>query len=194
METLPGAVISRSWLKKFRLVLQLSNGWGNLFPHPATLHLIYKALIQPHVDYCNVVWGNCGVKLADKLQKLPKSCSASSNFLKLWRRCIRPVPKFKLEKSYYSASYPIKDLNVNLIKIRACEVGSRSQLTFLLLAASWSQQTSDHSDKISLLIANLKVATLRLEFVNNDTTPPLLLYTLLIKLQSLCPFHVYREN
>ena len=51
--------------------------------------------------------------------------------------------------------------------------------------------TFDHSDKISLLIANLncKVATaLRLEFVNNDTTPPYLLYTLLIKLQSLCSF------
>ena len=29
----------------------------------------------------------------------PKSCSASSNFLKLWRRCIAAVPKFKLEKS-----------------------------------------------------------------------------------------------
>ena len=52
------------------------------FP-PAALHLIYNAFIQPHFDYCNVVWGNCGVKLADKLQKRPKSCSASSNFLKL---------------------------------------------------------------------------------------------------------------
>ena len=47
------------------------------FVPPATLHLIYKALIQPHFDYCNVVWGNC------KLRKLPKSCSESSNFLKL---------------------------------------------------------------------------------------------------------------
>ena len=65
-------------------------------------------------------------------------------------------------------SFPIKDLNLNLIKIRACEVGSQSQLAFLLLAAWWSQQTSDHSDKISLLIANVKVATLRLEFVNRD--------------------------
>ena len=44
------------------------------FAPPATLHLMYKALpTQPHLDYCNVVWGNCGVKLADKLQKLPKS-------------------------------------------------------------------------------------------------------------------------
>ena len=33
------------------------------------LHLIYKALIQPHFDYCSIVWGNCGIKLADKLQK-----------------------------------------------------------------------------------------------------------------------------
>ena len=24
----------------------------------ATLHLIYQALIQPHFDYCNIVWGN----------------------------------------------------------------------------------------------------------------------------------------
>lgn len=37
---------------------------------PATLHLIDKALIQPHFDYCNVVCGSCGIKLADKLQKL----------------------------------------------------------------------------------------------------------------------------
>ena len=35
----------------------------------ATLHLIYQALIQPH-DYCNVVWGNCGITLLNKKQKL----------------------------------------------------------------------------------------------------------------------------
>ena len=40
------------------------------FVLPATLHLIYEALIQPHFDYCNVVWGTCGIKLADKLLKL----------------------------------------------------------------------------------------------------------------------------
>ena len=36
----------------------------------ATLHLIYQALIQPHFDYCNIVWGHCGITLQDKLQKL----------------------------------------------------------------------------------------------------------------------------
>ena len=40
------------------------------FVLPATLHLIYKALIRPHFDYCNFVWGTFGIKLADKLLKL----------------------------------------------------------------------------------------------------------------------------
>ena len=28
-----------------------------------TLHLIYQALIQLHFEYCNIVWGNCGITL-----------------------------------------------------------------------------------------------------------------------------------
>ena len=36
----------------------------------STLHLIYQALIQPHFDYCNIVWGNCGLTLRNKTQKL----------------------------------------------------------------------------------------------------------------------------
>ena len=47
---------------------------------PATLQLIYKALIQPHFDYCNVVWGNCGVKLSDKLQKLQNRATRALTF------------------------------------------------------------------------------------------------------------------
>ena len=34
------------------------------------LHSIYQALVQPHFNYCNIVWGNCGVALQDELQKL----------------------------------------------------------------------------------------------------------------------------
>ena len=64
MQTLPGAATSRSRLKKLPLVLQLSNGSGNLFPGPATLYL--QALIQPHFDY----WRNGGIKLADKNFKI----------------------------------------------------------------------------------------------------------------------------
>ena len=56
MQTLPGAVIA------------------------STLLLIYKALIQPHFDYCNVVWESCGIKLADKLQKLQNRAAQAVSF------------------------------------------------------------------------------------------------------------------
>ena len=35
------------------------------------IHYIYNAfLVQPHFDYCSIVWGNCGETLSEKLQKL----------------------------------------------------------------------------------------------------------------------------
>ena len=40
------------------------------FVPPCTLHDIYNALIQSHFDCCNLVWGNCGKTLFDRLQKL----------------------------------------------------------------------------------------------------------------------------
>ena len=36
----------------------------------ATLLLIHQALIQPHFGYFNFVWGNCGITLQNKVQKL----------------------------------------------------------------------------------------------------------------------------
>ena len=50
------------------------------FVPPVTLHLIYKALIQPHFDYCNVVWRSSGIKLAEKLQKLQNRASQALTF------------------------------------------------------------------------------------------------------------------
>ena len=40
------------------------------FVSPEILHYIYNALVQPHFDYCSIVWGNCGKTLSEKLQKL----------------------------------------------------------------------------------------------------------------------------
>ena len=36
----------------------------------STLHLLYQALVKPHFDYCDIVWGSCGITLRGKLQKL----------------------------------------------------------------------------------------------------------------------------
>ena len=42
-----------------------------LIANKLTLNMTWHhALLQPHFDYCNVVWGNCGITLHDKLQKL----------------------------------------------------------------------------------------------------------------------------
>lgn len=35
-----------------------------------TLRYAFNAIVQPHFDYCDVVWGNCNITLATKLQKL----------------------------------------------------------------------------------------------------------------------------
>ena len=34
-------------------------------------------IVQPHFNYCNIVWGNCGVTLQDKLQKLQNRARAA---------------------------------------------------------------------------------------------------------------------
>ena len=40
------------------------------FASPEILHYIYNAVVQPHFDYCSIVWGNCGKTLSGRLQKL----------------------------------------------------------------------------------------------------------------------------
>ena len=61
--------------RSHKLTKKIASGIGaikrirHLVPY-GTLHSIYQALVQPHFNYCNIVWGNCGVTLQDKLQKL----------------------------------------------------------------------------------------------------------------------------
>lgn len=58
-----------------KLIKKIASGIGaikrvrHLVPQ-VTLHHIYQSLVQPHFDYCNIVWGNSGVTLQEKLQKL----------------------------------------------------------------------------------------------------------------------------
>ena len=69
------------------------------FVPPATLHLIYKALTQPHFDYCNVVWGDYSIKLADKLQKLQNRSARALTFSSYDADASQRFQNFKLEKS-----------------------------------------------------------------------------------------------
>ncbi|XP_031575394.1 uncharacterized protein LOC116309010 [Actinia tenebrosa] len=58
-----------------KLSKKIASGIGALkrirpFVPTSTLQFIYSSLIQPHFDYCCVVWDNCNKTLTDKLQKL----------------------------------------------------------------------------------------------------------------------------
>ena len=44
--------------------------WSRSFVPFETLLCIYIALVQPHFDYCSIIWGNCNKTVAIKLQKL----------------------------------------------------------------------------------------------------------------------------
>ena len=63
-----------------KLTKKIASGIGaikrvrHLVPY-GTLHSIYQTLVQPHFNYCNIVWGNCGVTFQDKLQKTTKQSS-----------------------------------------------------------------------------------------------------------------------
>ena len=58
-----------------KLTKKIASGIGclkrvrHLIP-ASTLHLLYQALVKPQFDYCDIVWGSCGITLRDKLQKL----------------------------------------------------------------------------------------------------------------------------
>ena len=78
---------NRTWGSHIqKLAKKISSGMAAIkqvrqFVPPATLqHCIYKALIQPHFDYCNVVRGNCGIKLEDKFQKLQIRAARARTF------------------------------------------------------------------------------------------------------------------
>ena len=58
-----------------KLTNKITSGIGAIkrirdFVPTPTLHCIYNALVQCLFDYCNIVWGNCGKTLFDRLQKL----------------------------------------------------------------------------------------------------------------------------
>ena len=42
------------------------------FVPPVTLHSVFNSFVQPHFNYCSVVWDTCNITLSRKLEKLQK--------------------------------------------------------------------------------------------------------------------------
>ena len=81
---------------------------------------VYNSLVQPHFDYCSVVWGNCSKNLSSKLQKLQNraarvltfsnyDCSTSELFQNLkWSKLVhqRAVSKAIMMHSIVNNTAP----------------------------------------------------------------------------------------
>ena len=92
---------------------------GFILPFAILLN-VYNSLVQPHFDYCNVVWGNCSKNLSSKLQKLQNraarvltfsnyDCSTSELFQNLkWSKLVhqRTVSKAMMMHSIVNNTAP----------------------------------------------------------------------------------------
>ena len=76
----------QSWMKSnLKCLINTISGIGALkrmrpFVPSSTLKYIYSSIIQPHFDYCCVVWDNCSKSSADKLQKLQNRAARMLTF------------------------------------------------------------------------------------------------------------------
>ena len=77
---------------------------------------VYDSLVQPHFNYCSVVWGNCGSGLSEKLQKLQNRAarilmhaSYDSNIDELFRAL--GMRKLKYQRSESAAVMMYKSLH-----------------------------------------------------------------------------------
>ena len=65
-----------SWTVHIKTISKkIASGIGRSFVLRKTLQFIFNSIIQPHFEYCSVVWGNCSKTLADKFKKL-QNCAA----------------------------------------------------------------------------------------------------------------------
>ena len=50
----------------------------------ATLLTIYRVLVQPHVNHCSAVWGNCNKSLSQKIPRTLENRAARFFKLRCW--------------------------------------------------------------------------------------------------------------
>ena len=48
---------------------------------------VYNSLVQPHFDYCKVVWGHCKKGLSEKLERLQNRTARLRATIVIWMMC-----------------------------------------------------------------------------------------------------------
>ena len=75
-------------IKRSSINKKIASGIGAIkkiryFVSTPSLNCIYNALIPSQFDYCNIVWGNCGKTLFDRLQKLQNRAARVLTFCQI---------------------------------------------------------------------------------------------------------------
>ena len=108
---------------------------------------VYNSLIQPHFDYCNVVWGNCNKGLFEKLQRLQNraarilmSASYDSNLDDLfralgWRRLYYQRLEQKSILMYKTLHGNIENINVSPLSLQSSSAKLCHIINYLSITA-----------------------------------------------------------
>ena len=88
---------------------------------------VYDSLVQPHFNYCSVVWGNCGSGLSEKLQKLQNRAarilmhaSYDSNIDELFRALGWRKLKYLERHVVFSQPVGVQEFFSNLENLFSC--------------------------------------------------------------------------
>ena len=110
-----------------------------------TLHCIYNALILSQFDYYNIVWGNCGKTLFDRLQKLQNRAA-----------CVLTISRYDADANRLFRQLNWKDLSTQFQMQKAIMVyKSLNDLVPGYLSSKFVKQYGTHyslSDSLNKLI------------------------------------------
>ena len=98
------------------------------FVPQSTLQLIFKTLVQPHLDYCSVAWGSCGITLSIKLQKLQNRAARVLTFSKYDADTEPLIETLGWKKLSVQRQIQTTNLVYKSLKITPCATSIRCQI------------------------------------------------------------------
>ena len=97
-QTLPWKVHVENLCKKIASGIGALKRVRTFVPHE-TLRSIFISLVQPHLDYCNSVWGCCGKTLAGKLQKFQNRAARILTYSNYDASADKLIKKTRMDKT-----------------------------------------------------------------------------------------------